>query len=158
MHWLIFLCCWLGIRKRIQSVIRKGADGHHRQHARFVAAYPQSQSQACGLGLGLDLDLQSGQGHISMCNTYRTTSMPDRVTVASNSTVIWPFEVCIISTFREFWTHMVAFWQTKFKNWASTSCRLGPVLSSSTITFELQAKVAEETDLENCNFRQFSEL
>jgi len=28
----------------------KGADGHHRQHARLVAAYLQSQSQGCNLG------------------------------------------------------------------------------------------------------------
>jgi len=33
----------------------------------------------------LDLDLGSGQGHISMHNTCKTTSMPDHVTVASRS-------------------------------------------------------------------------
>jgi len=33
--------------------------------------------------------------------------------------------------------------------------RLGPVLSSSTTSFELRAKMAEEIDLENCNFRNF---
>jgi len=47
----------------------------------------------------LDLDLGSGQGHISMRNTYRTTSMPDHVTLASSSTEIWPFEIRVISTF-----------------------------------------------------------
>ena len=36
----------------------------------------------------LDLDLGSGQGHINMHNTCRTTSKPDRVTVASHSTEI----------------------------------------------------------------------
>ena len=46
----------------------------------------------------LDLDLGSGQGHISMHNTY---SMPNRVTVASRSSKIWPFEFPEISTFGE---------------------------------------------------------
>jgi len=32
-----------------------------------------------------DLYLGSGQGHISMCNTYSTTSVRDRVTVASSN-------------------------------------------------------------------------
>jgi len=48
-----------------------------------------------------DVHLGSGQGHISMRNTYRTTSLPDRVTLASSSMEIWPFEICVISTFRE---------------------------------------------------------
>jgi len=33
--------------------------------------------------------------------------------------------------------------------------RIDPILSSSTISFELHAKLAEELDLENCNFRNF---
>jgi len=49
----------------------------------------------------LDLDLGSGQGHISMRNTYRTTSVSDHVAVASSSTEIWPFEIHVMSTFRE---------------------------------------------------------
>jgi len=49
----------------------------------------------------LDLDLESGLGHISMHNTYRTTILPDHVTVVSSSTDIWPFEVCVTSSFRE---------------------------------------------------------
>jgi len=46
----------------------------------------------------LDLDLESGQGQISMHNNYGTTSTSNRVTVASRSSKIWPFE------FREIWT------------------------------------------------------
>ena len=46
-----------------------------------------------------DLDLLSAQGRISMHKTYRTTSVPDHVTVASSSTEIWPFEIRVISTF-----------------------------------------------------------
>jgi len=45
-----------------------------------------------------DLDLGSGQGHMSIRNTYRTTSMPSHVTIASSSTEIWPFEIRVIST------------------------------------------------------------
>jgi len=36
----------------------------------------------------LDIDPRSGQGHISMPTTYRTTSVPDHVTVASGITEI----------------------------------------------------------------------
>jgi len=49
----------------------------------------------------LDLDLGSGQGHINIHSTYRTTSVPKHVTVASHTTKIWPFEVCEISTIDE---------------------------------------------------------
>ena len=47
--------------------------------------------------LDLDVDLGSGQGHINIHSTCRTTSVPNHVTVASH-TEIWPFE------FREIWT------------------------------------------------------
>ena len=43
----------------------------------------------------------------------------------------------------------------KFKNQAPTSCSPGPILSPATISFELQAKMAEEIDLEKCNFCNF---
>jgi len=56
-----------------------------------------------------DLDLGSGQGHISMYNACRTINMPEPVTVASRSMEIWPFEFREISTFREVWTHVIAF-------------------------------------------------
>jgi len=36
----------------------------------------------------LDIDPRSGQGHISMRITYRTTSVPDHVTVSSGITEI----------------------------------------------------------------------
>ena len=49
----------------------------------------------------LDPDLVSDQGYISMHNIYRTTSIPDHVTLASSNTEIWPFESPVISTFRE---------------------------------------------------------
>ena len=43
----------------------------------------------------------------------------------------------------------------KFQNRAPKRCRPGVVLSPATISFELHVKVAEETDLEKCNFRNF---
>jgi len=93
------------------------------------------------------LDLGSGQGHISMHNTCSTTSMPNHVTASSHSTKISPFQCREISTFREVSTPM-SFPRRKFKNRAPTNYRPGPILSPATISFELHAKVAEETDLE----------
>jgi len=49
----------------------------------------------------LDLDLGSGQGHINIHSTCRTTSTPNHLTVASHTTEIWPFEFGEISTFGE---------------------------------------------------------
>jgi len=46
----------------------------------------------------------------------------------------------------------------KFENRALTGCRPGPILSTSTISFELHAKVAEEIDLETCSYGQLSEV
>ena len=42
----------------------------------------------------------------------------------------------------------------KFENWPPRSCRPGPILSISNVSFELHAKVAEEIYLENvkCTF------
>ena len=49
--------------------------------------------------------------------------------------------------------------RTKFENRALTSCRPGPILSTtSTISFQLHAKVAEEIDLETCSYGQLSEV
>ena len=56
-----------------------------------------------------DLDHGSGEGHISMRNTYRTTSVADHV--ASRNTDIQHCEVGVISTFREVWSHVIAFWE-----------------------------------------------
>jgi len=45
----------------------------------------------------LDLDLGSGQGHINIHSTCRTTGLPKRV----RTTEIWPFEFLEISTIGE---------------------------------------------------------
>ena len=49
----------------------------------------------------LDLDLGSGQGHINIHSTRRTTCRPNHVTVALRSTEIWPFEFRQISILDE---------------------------------------------------------
>jgi len=46
----------------------------------------------------------------------------------------------------------------KFENRAPTGCRPDPILSKSTVSFELHAKVAEETDLETCSYGQLLEV
>ena len=40
----------------------------------------------------LDLDLASGQGHVNIHSTCRTTCMLNHVTVVSRTIEIWPFE------------------------------------------------------------------
>jgi len=58
------------------------ADSHRRQHARLWQ-FSEVQKPR-----DLDLDRGSGQGHISMHNVCRTTSMPNHLTVASRTTEI----------------------------------------------------------------------
>jgi len=88
----------------------------------------------------LDLELGSSQSHICMHITCRTTGLPNRVTLSSSSTEIWPFEIRVMSTFREVWTHVITF----LKENSKIELRLGPVF---TIRFDLHAKMAEEIDL-----------
>ena len=49
-----------------------------------------------------DLDFGSGQGHINIRNACRAISTPNRVTVASRTTDIWPFEFREMSTLAKF--------------------------------------------------------
>jgi len=51
-----------------------------------------------------------------------------------------------------------SFPRRKFENQAPTSCRSGPILSTSIIRFDLHAKVTEEIDLEMCSYGQLSEV
>jgi len=46
----------------------------------------------------------------------------------------------------------------KFKNRAPASCSPGPILWSSTISFELHVEMAEEIDLEMCSYGQLSDV
>ena len=57
----------------------------------------------------LDPDLGSGQGHVNIHSTHRTTCMPNHVTVASRTTEIWPLEYREIWTYGAVWTLVIAF-------------------------------------------------
>jgi len=46
----------------------------------------------------------------------------------------------------------------KFENRAPTGCRPGPILSTSPVSFEQCAKMAEEIDLETYSYGQLSEV
>ena len=49
----------------------------------------------------LDLDLGSGQGHVNIYSTCRTTCVLKHVTVVSRTTEIWPFKFRQISILDE---------------------------------------------------------
>ena len=49
----------------------------------------------------LDLDLESGQGHVNIYSTCRTTCTLNHVTVVARTTEIWPFEFRQISILDE---------------------------------------------------------
>ena len=49
----------------------------------------------------LDLDLGSGQGHVNIHSTYRTTSVLNQVTEGARTAEIWPFELRQISILDE---------------------------------------------------------
>ena len=73
----------------------QGGCGHRRQHARLRYLSEVQKPR------DLDLDLGSGQGHVSIHSTCRTTCRPNHVTVALRSTEIWPFECRQISILDE---------------------------------------------------------
>ena len=62
-----------------------------------------------------DLDLGSSEGHVNIYSICRTTRMPNRVTVASRTTEIWPFEFRQISTLDKIWTLVIAFLEGNLK-------------------------------------------
>jgi len=59
------------------------------------------QSSEVQMLCDLDLDLGSGEGHIKIYSTTRTTSLRNHVTEASRTTEIWLFEFREISTLDE---------------------------------------------------------
>jgi len=83
--------------------------------------------------------------------------MPNHVTVL-RSTEIWQFE------FRDnidIWRSLNSrdsFPGRKFENRTPTSCRSCAIVSLSTISFDVHAKVAEEIDLEMYSYGQLSEV
>jgi len=60
-----------------------------------------SYGQLSEVQMVCDLDLGSGQGHVNVHSTCRTTCMLNHVTVASRTTEIWPFEFRQISILDE---------------------------------------------------------
>ena len=101
----------------------------------------------------LDLDVGSGQGHINIHSTSRTTSTPKHVTVASHITEMWPFEFREISTIGEVWTIVIAFVG------GNSKIRLRrAVVHVPYYDYQQSAKVAEEIDLEMCTYGQLSEV
>jgi len=76
----------------------------------------------------LDIHLGSGQGHISMRNTYRNTSVPDHVTLSSSNMEMAISNTCNVDIPRSLNSHY-SFLKRKFENRAPTSCRLRPALS-----------------------------
>jgi len=108
---------------------------------------------------GLDLDPGSGQGHVNIHSTCRATCTPNHVTVALCSTEIWPFEFRETSTFGEVWTLVIAFLEGNSKIGLRQAVdHMHAVVSLSTISFYVHAKVAEEIDLEMCSYGQLSEV
>jgi len=79
---------------------------------------------------------------ISACTTHGTSIIQDSRVKCCNIDIPSSFKSCD------------SFSRRKFKKGLQQANRLGPNLSLSTISFELQAKMVEEIDLEKCNFRQ----
>ena len=101
-----------------------------------------------------DLDFGSCQGHISMHNSYQHAQPSDCSVTHYRNMAIWiSWNIDIPRSLNS----RDSFLKRKFDNRARASCRLGPVLSRSTISFELHAKMVEQIDIEKCNFRQCSQ-
>jgi len=103
----------------------------------------------------LDLDLKSDQVHISMRSTYRATSVPYHVAVASSTTEIWPFEIRVNIDIPRSLNSRDSLLRRKFEYRTPTSSKVGLVLSRSTLSFELHDKITEKMDLGKCNFGIF---
>jgi len=114
LNWSHVIAIWQGNSKirlrRAAELVHTIVISHH-----FWASRPNGGGDRCRklqfseIQKPHDLDLDSGQGHINVHNTCSTTSTPSCLTLSSSNTEIWPFEVCVISTFREVWTHVIAF-------------------------------------------------
>ena len=122
----------------------------HAKVAKEIDLEMCSHGQFSEIQMFHDLDLGWDQGHINIHSMCRTNSMPNHMTIASCITEIWPFECREIWTFGKSLNSRDSFPRTKFKNWAQTS--VSPILSPSTISFELHAETVREIDLEKWNF------
>jgi len=64
----------------------------HAKMAEEIDVEMRSYGQLSEVQMLRDLDLESGQGHVDIHSTCRTTSLLNHVTVVSRTTEIWPFE------------------------------------------------------------------
>jgi len=64
----------------------------HAEMAEEIDLEMCSYEQLSEVEMLRDLDLGSGQGHVNMHSTCRTTGMLNHVTVVSRTSEIWPFE------------------------------------------------------------------
>jgi len=60
-----------------------------------------------------ELDFGSGQRHISIHNTYRTTSIPDHVTNLKQYGCMALWRSCNIDILHSIWSHVIPFWEDK---------------------------------------------
>ena len=102
-----------------------------------------------------DLDLGSGKSHINVqfVEDYQLAQPRDCSITRYRNMVVWiSWNIDIRRSFncRDSFP--------KYKNRAPTSCSTGPTLWPSTISFELDVKMAEEIDLEMCTYGQLSEV
>jgi len=81
----------------------------HAEMAEEIDLEMCSYGQLSEVQMLRDLDLGSGQGHVNIHITCRTTSVLNHVTVVSRITEIWPFEFRQISTLDKVWPLLVAF-------------------------------------------------
>jgi len=99
-----------------------------------------------------DLDLGSGQGHININTSTVRVRLPACGVTRYRNMAIW---ISWNMDIRRSLNSRDSFPRRKFKNWTQTSCSPGPILSPSTISFELHSKTAEKINLEKCNFLKF---
>ena len=69
----------------------------HAEMAEEIDLEMCSYGQLSEVQMLRDLDLGSGQGHVNIHSTCRTTYMPNHMTVPLCSTEIWPFELPTIA-------------------------------------------------------------
>jgi len=81
----------------------------HAEMAEEIDLEISSYGQLSEVQMLRDLDLGSGQGHVNIHSTCRTTSVLNHVTVVSRSTEIWPFQFRQILILNEVWTLVIAF-------------------------------------------------
>jgi len=93
-----------------------------------------------------------GQGQTNIHTMCSTSRLPNRVTVASRTTEIWPFEYREITTLDEVWILVIAFLERNFKKRAPTSCGPGPITNHQ---FWAPCENEEEIDLAQSIFRNF---